>query len=66
MPGPATAQRFDATLPGPIVAVVIDVQSGRLLAERWCSGCHLVDTQSRADQTPSFEMIARDPLKTSE
>ncbi len=56
----------DVTPPGPIIAVVLDVQTGRQLAERWCSGCHVVEAYSRVDQTPSFETIAKDPLKTSE
>ena len=56
----------DVTLPGPIIAVVIDARTGRQLAERWCSGCHVVEANSRVDQTPSFETIARDPLRTSE
>ncbi|MDH3595147.1 MAG: cytochrome c [Rhodospirillales bacterium] len=56
----------DATLPGPVVTVVLDAQTGRQLAERWCSGCHVVEADSCVDQTPSFETIARDPSKTSE
>ncbi len=45
-------------------ALALDVKTGRQLAERWCSGCHVVDANSRVDQTPAFETIAKDTLKT--
>jgi mono/diheme cytochrome c family protein len=38
-----------------------DVDAGRVIAERWCSSCHLVDhTQNEApnDAIPSFRAIA--------
>jgi mono/diheme cytochrome c family protein len=43
-----------------------DAETGRQLAERWCSGCHAVEADSRMDQTPAFGTIARDPMKTPE
>jgi mono/diheme cytochrome c family protein len=43
-----------------------DAESGHQLAERWCSGCHAVEADSRVDQTPALETIARDPMKTPE
>jgi mono/diheme cytochrome c family protein len=67
-PAAALPRQTDAAPPtaGATVAVAIDVQTGRDLAERWCSGCHVVRADRRVDQTPSFEAIAKDPLKTSE
>ena len=46
-------------------AAAFDAEAGRLLAERWCSACHAVEQRSGADQAPTFEAIARDPLKSS-
>lgn len=60
----AMLQRADRRAAG--LAVVIDVKTGRRLAEQWCSGCHVVDANSRVDQAPTFETIAMDPLKTPE
>lgn len=54
------------TSAGPTFVAVIDVRTGRELAERWCSSCHVVEVSSQLDQTPSFETIAKDPMKTSE
>ncbi|MCP4329875.1 MAG: cytochrome c [Alphaproteobacteria bacterium] len=41
---------------------------GRILAQRWCASCHVVDpAQSGAsDVAPPFVHIANDPTKTSE
>ena len=41
-------------------AAAFDAAAGRQLAERWCSGCHAVETSSGVDQAPTFEAIARD------
>jgi mono/diheme cytochrome c family protein len=40
-----------------------DASNGKRLAERWCTGCHLVSpSQSTAtDQVPSFASIAKMP-----
>lgn len=36
-----------------------DARTGQQLAERWCTGCHVVDRQtSGADTAPSFQSIA--------
>lgn len=36
-----------------------DARSGQLLAERWCTGCHVVDHATQgADTAPSFQSIA--------
>jgi mono/diheme cytochrome c family protein len=51
---------------GAALVVALDVKTGRQLAERWCSGCHVAEARSRVDQAPAFETIAKDPLKTSE
>jgi mono/diheme cytochrome c family protein len=36
-----------------------NAKSGQVLAERWCTGCHVVDHQTQgADTAPSFQSIA--------
>ena len=44
-------------------AFAADANNGKRLAERWCTGCHLVSqSQSTAtDQVPSFASIAKMP-----
>jgi mono/diheme cytochrome c family protein len=44
-------------------AFAADASNGKRLAERWCTGCHLVSpSQSTAtDQVPSFASIAKMP-----
>jgi len=45
-------------LPG--IAAAQDVERGRQLAQRWCSGCHTVErspAEARADGVPSFPAI---------
>lgn len=49
-------------LPG--IASAQDVERGRQLALRWCSGCHTVERSppiARADGVPSFPAIAALP-----
>ena len=49
-------------LPG--IAAAQDVERGRQLALRWCSGCHAVErapAEARADGVPTFPAIARQP-----
>lgn len=42
-----------------------DAASGRVLAERWCAGCHLVGpTAPGSDVAPPFTAIAADPDKS--
>lgn len=46
-------------LPG--IAVAQDIERGRQLAQRWCSGCHTVErspADARADGVPTFPAIA--------
>ena len=49
------------TLAPPVFAA--DASNGKRLAERWCTGCHLVSSsQSTAtDQVPPFASIAKMP-----
>jgi cytochrome c len=45
----------------PTIAAAQDVERGRQLAQRWCSGCHTVERSpaaARADSVPSFPAIA--------
>ncbi len=49
---------------GPLQARAADVEQGKLIAERWCSGCHLVQpkqTTAVTDQAPPFVTIAKTP-----
>ena len=46
----------------PCAAVAQGPDDGRLMAERWCMGCHLVERQpgrSAGETIPSFSEIAR-------
>ena len=41
-----------------------DAQQGKVIAERWCSGCHLVQHDQKTattDQAPPFGRIAETP-----
>ena len=41
-----------------------DAEQGKVIAERWCGGCHLVQHEQKtapADQAPPFATIARTP-----
>ena len=49
-------------LPG--IAAAQDLERGRQLAQRWCSGCHTVERSpagARADGVPTFPAIAALP-----
>ncbi|MCW5734100.1 MAG: hypothetical protein KIS73_08240 [Enhydrobacter sp.] len=53
----------------PSLARAEDIERGRLLALRWCAGCHVVDrsaTEARADGVPTFPAIAGKPNSSSE
>ncbi len=48
----------------PLSALAADASRGKAMAERWCSGCHLVTPQQKSaptDQAPPFASIARKP-----
>ncbi|BBF91654.1 c-type cytochrome [Blastochloris tepida] len=47
----------------PVAAPGADAAAGRVLAERWCSGCHLVDDQQPQgnDGVPTFRSIGAKP-----
>ncbi|KAA5602272.1 c-type cytochrome [Blastochloris sulfoviridis] len=47
----------------PAAAESADAAAGRVLAERWCSGCHLVDAQQLQgnDGVPTFRSIGAKP-----
>lgn len=45
-----------------------DSRSGRILAERWCMACHIVEREPRsatADGVPTFPAIAAKPDTTA-
>ena len=42
-----------------------DAATGRALAEKWCTGCHLVSNSAPgSDVAPPFRTIAADPDKS--
>lgn len=46
-------------------AIAGNADSGRALAERWCTSCHLIGPSDRgSDTAPPFAAIAADPEKT--
>ena len=53
----------------PSLALAQDIERGRQLSARWCSGCHVVDrssTEARADGVPTFPAIAGKPNSSPE
>jgi mono/diheme cytochrome c family protein len=44
-------------------ALAADADNGKVLAERWCSSCHVADHEQKlaTDQAPPFASIARMP-----
>ena len=48
---------------GAVAAFAADASNGQRLAQRWCSGCHLVSASqaTATDQVPPFATIARMP-----
>lgn len=53
----------------PLPAAAQDSQSGRVLAERWCMACHIVEREPRratADGVPTFPAIAAKADTTKE
>jgi mono/diheme cytochrome c family protein len=49
-------------------AAAQDSRSGRMLAERWCMACHIVErepTSATADGVPTFPAIAAKPGATA-
>jgi mono/diheme cytochrome c family protein len=57
-----------STLVGPSLAQVPpglpDAARGKVLAERWCGACHLVQLRLTAIDPPTFSAIANDPSRT--
>jgi mono/diheme cytochrome c family protein len=49
---------------GPATARAADADHGKAIAERWCSGCHLVQHEQKTagtDQAPPFVTIGKTP-----
>jgi mono/diheme cytochrome c family protein len=43
-----------------------DAETGRHLAQQWCTGCHMIGpTGPGADKAPAFVTIAKDPRRTA-
>lgn len=52
----------------PMAAIGGDPETGGELAMRWCSSCHLVDTEQEgtSDIAPPFVQVANDPDTTDD
>ena len=49
---------------GPSRSFAADAYQGKAIAERWCTGCHVVEPEQKSpatDQAPPFASIARTP-----
>ena len=63
--GSASALFAAICLVGATPASAGDAASGRVLAEKWCSGCHLIGgSAAGSDIAPPFAAIAADPEKS--
>jgi mono/diheme cytochrome c family protein len=52
------------TVVGPSLSFAADADQGKAIAERWCTGCHVVENEQKSpvtDQAPPFASIARRP-----
>jgi len=52
------------TVVGPSLSFAADANEGKAIAERWCTGCHVVESEQKSpvtDQAPPFTSIARRP-----
>lgn len=49
---------------GPSTSLAADAYQGKDIAERWCTGCHVVENEQKrpaTDQAPPFSLVARTP-----
>lgn len=52
------------TVAGPSPSFAADAYQGKAIAERWCTGCHVVEREQKSpvtDQAPPFASIATMP-----
>lgn len=52
------------TAVGSSLSFAADAHQGKAIAERWCTGCHVVEPEQKSpatDQAPPFASIARTP-----
>jgi len=52
------------TAVGPSLSFAADAYQGKAIAERWCTGCHVVEPEQKSpatDHAPPFASIARTP-----
>jgi len=50
-------------------AFAADAKQGKVIAERWCSGCHVVEHEQKtapSDQAPPFASLAARPDFTAD
>jgi mono/diheme cytochrome c family protein len=48
----------------PSTSLAADAYQGKDIAERWCTGCHVVENEQKRpaiDQAPPFASVARTP-----
>ncbi|MGF1610503.1 MAG: c-type cytochrome [Kiloniellales bacterium] len=43
-----------------------DAETGRALAQQWCSSCHYVEGGAASDVAPAFGELAKRPVATEE
>jgi len=49
---------------GPSTSLAADAYQGKDIAERWCTGCHVVENEQKrpaTDQAPPFASVATTP-----
>jgi len=52
------------TVVGPSVSFAADSYQGKDIADRWCTGCHVVEREQKSpavDQAPPFAFVAKTP-----
>jgi mono/diheme cytochrome c family protein len=54
---------FVSALLTSTASLAADAENGKILASRWCSGCHVVGPEQKlaTDQAPPFASLAKTP-----
>ncbi len=61
---PSLLVAASCVFPAGVSAIAADAGQGKTIAERWCSGCHLVTHEQKnapTDQAPTFASLAARP-----